>query len=108
MSVQNESKRIHFRGETAVFRVSFFADAAQTTPTVPLDTADFPSYTIFDIDNNAVQSGIGQVEASPGTYKVEFAIPPGASLSQDLSRWRIEWSMLSDQNIPHSGHPCPV
>jgi hypothetical protein len=94
MSIKNESTRIHLRKDTAVFRVTFFSDVAQTVAVTPLDVTQYPAYSIYDPNNSLVQSGVGQPEASPGKYKAEFVIPHDAPLSQDLSRWRIEWVMV--------------
>ena len=98
MPILNDTRRLFLRNETAEFKVHFFADAAQTIPLTPLDSAVYPAYTIYDIDNEAIQSGVGQPEATPGRYKAEFLVPPDAPLSNDVSRWRIEWTMVATDN----------
>ena len=95
MSIKNETFRIFLRKDTAVFRVNFFSDVAQTIPIIPVNIAQYPAYTIYDIANTVIQSGVGQPEASPGRYKVEFIIPADAPLSFDQKRWRIEWTIVS-------------
>jgi hypothetical protein len=96
MSVQNQTKhRLFLRGDTAKFVIHFFADAAQTVPLIPKDTALYPSYTIYDINNEVIQSGVGIPEVSPGRYRAEYQVPFDAPLSGDLARWRIEWVILS-------------
>lgn len=98
MTIQNESNRLFLRGETATFTVHFYTDAGLTYPIVPLDSAKFPAYTIYDINNEAVQSGIGIAEITPGRYRAEYEVPADAELSNDESRWRIEWVMVSDDD----------
>ena len=93
-----ENHRLYLRGETANFIVNFFEDAAGTVPAIPLDISLYPAYEIFDINNNVVQSGLGSPEVSPGRYKVDFIVPPTAPLSNDLQRWRIEWTLVSTTN----------
>ena len=61
MTVKNETQRIFLRGENVTLAVSFFSDMAATIPIVPLDVAIYPAYTIYDIDNQPVQSGVGQL-----------------------------------------------
>jgi hypothetical protein len=65
---------------------------------IPLDALQYPSYTIYNIHNVAVQSGVGQIENNPGSYKVEFQVPEDAPLSYDERRWRIEWVMVDQNN----------
>jgi hypothetical protein len=98
MTVKNETQRIFLRGENVTLAVSFFSDMAATIPIVPLDVAIYPAYTIYDIDNQPVQSGVGQLEASPGRYKTEFLVPTTAPLSSDMKRWRVEWTVVSTDN----------
>lgn len=98
MAIDNDSRRILLRGRLETFRTAFFEDAANTIPATPLDAGLYPSYTIYDIDNQVIQSGLGQPEATPGQYKVEFNVPTDAKLSQDLQRWRIDWVLVTDNN----------
>lgn len=95
---EKTSERIFLRGETATFVVHFYQDAGHTIPMIPLDSAKYPQYTIFDINGNAVQSGVGTPEITQGRYKTDFQITLDALLSSDLGRWRIEWIMVSDTN----------
>jgi len=94
MSVQNSSRRILTRGNESTFKVGFFADSSNTIPLVPLDALQYPAYSIFDPENQLIQSGIGQATNTPGQYKAIFLVPVDAMLSGDLSRWRIEWSIV--------------
>jgi len=98
MTTTTDNHRIFLRGETANFVINFFEDAAGTIPAIPLDVSQYPAYEIFDINNNVVQSGLGTPEVSPGRYKTDFIVPPGAPLSNDLDRWRIEWTMVTTTN----------
>lgn len=98
MAIQNRTARIFLRRNIGIFRVSFFVDAANTIPMLPLDASQYPSYSIYDINNILVQSGVGQVENSPGSYKIEFQVPEDAPLSYDEKRWRIEWVMVDQDN----------
>lgn len=95
MPIQNQSYRIFLRGDTAKFVVHFYADAAHTTPLIPKDTAIYPSYAIYDVNNEVIQTGVGIAEVTPGRYRAEYQIPFDAALSGDTARWRIEWVMLS-------------
>jgi hypothetical protein len=98
MGHTTETRRIQFRGQTATFKVSFFKDKNQTQPLIPLDASQYPAYTVYNTDNVAVQSGIGQPVSGPGHYKAEFIVPEDAPLSHDEKRWRIEWQMVSTEN----------
>lgn len=98
MSIQDETNRIFLRGETAKFIVHFFEDAGQTIPITPIDSAKYPLYTIYDINNELIQTGIGIPEITPGRYRAEYIIPFDAPLSNDRSRWRIEWAIVSIDN----------
>lgn len=98
MAITNKTPRVFYRKENNVFRVSFFADVNKTIPLVPIDIGLYPAFTIYDINDVVVQSGVGQPEASPGTYKVEFLVPSDAPLSYDGKRWRIEWVLVSVDN----------
>lgn len=93
--IQNNAQRVFFRGNLATFTVSFYADAANTVPLVPLDIALYPAYTVYDINNTSVQSGVGQQISTPGTWQAKFQVPNDAPLSNDKNRWRIEWSMVT-------------
>jgi len=95
---QSTTQRIFLRGERVNLVVSFFADDAGTVPLVPLDIAEYPAYSIFDINGTVVQSGIGQPEGTPGRWKSEYLVPKDAPLSNDRSRWRIEWTFVSEDN----------
>jgi len=95
MAIANTSRRLYIRGNVATFKVSFFNDVALTSPMVPQDALVYPAYTIYDIDNQPIQSGVGQAETSPGMYKVDLLIPVDALLSNDDQRWRIEWAMVT-------------
>ena len=94
MPTTSNNNRLFLRGETASFVVNFFSDAAGTIPVVPFDAGLYPAYEIFDINNTVVQSGLGTPEVSPGRYRADFTVPPGAPLSNDLNCWRIEWTMV--------------
>lgn len=98
MAIQNKTQRIFYRNETSNFQVSFFADVANTIPLIPIDVGLYPAYTIYDLNNVAIQSGIGNAYVSPGTYKVDFLVPADAPLSYDDKRWRIEWQIVTDSN----------
>lgn len=100
MAIENQTNRIFLRRDTAVFRVNFFSDVALTMPVSPLDATQYPSYAVYDVNNNSIQSGVGQPEASPGRYKAEFIVPNDAPLSWDQKRWRIEWHMVSNDSPP--------
>lgn len=95
--IKGQARRTYDRGQQVELKVSFFKDAGATQPVVPKDATEFPAYTIYDINNQDVQSGVGQVEGSPGTWKAVWSIPDDAPLSNDLERWRIEWYMVSDE-----------
>ena len=98
MSIQNTTNRIFLRGETAKYIVHFYEDAGQTIPMTPIDTAKYPCYTLYDINNELVQIGLGIPEVTAGRYRAEFIVPFDAPLSNDRSRWRIEWTMISVDN----------
>jgi len=98
MSIQNSTNRIFLRGETAKFVVHFYEDAAQTIPSVPIDSSKYPSYSIYCPFNELIQSGIGIPEITLGRYRAEYIVGFDAPLSNDKSRWRIEWTMISVDN----------
>ena len=95
MAIINETQRLFLRGEVTNFTVNFFADAALTMPLTPLDASQYPAYTIYDINNEVVQSGIGVADTTPGRYRADFIVPTDAPLTNDISRWRIEWTMVA-------------
>lgn len=112
----NSSSRIQTRGELTEFRVSFFADANNTTPLVPISPA-YPAYTIYDLNGIPIQTGVGTTPVS-GQWTAQFQVPKdapltyfhqapqrygdegqGAPLTADTSgRYRIEWQMVTDAN----------
>lgn len=98
MPVANKTSRTMLRGNETVFSVAFFADSANTTPLVPLDSLLYPAYTIYDPENQQIQSGVGQATNTPGQYRTNFLVPVDAKLSNDQARWRIEWSLV-DVNL---------
>jgi hypothetical protein len=55
----------------------------------------YPAYTIYDINNEVIQTGVGIPEITPGRYRAEYQIPFNAPLSGDTARWRIEWVLVS-------------
>jgi hypothetical protein len=91
-------KRIHMRGDVTELRAGFFNDEAHTSPIVPINAMSYPSYTIYDPDNQPIQSGVAQPEGGPGLYKIMFSVPTDATLSNDVKRWRVEWTMVSTDN----------
>lgn len=98
MSIKNSTRRILLRKNLETFKVAFYADAAQTIPMIPIDASKYPAYSIYDINNQLIQSGIGSPEMTPGSYKTQWLIAPDAPLSNDIQRWRIEWTMVSVDN----------
>lgn len=90
--------RISTRGELQTFKAAFFADEAKTTPLEPLDPAQYPSFSIYDINNTLIQSGTAILDGTAGNYKVDFQVPSNAVLSYDENRWRIEWVMVTSGN----------
>ncbi len=108
--------RILTRGETTQFKVSFFADDGLTVPLVPV-TPDYPRYTIYQPDGTAVQTGVGTL-TSAGVYTAPFMPAKDAPLSYfnkkpqtyndqaqgmeltaDGARYRIEWQIVTAENI---------
>ena len=98
MAVQNETNRIFLRGDTAKFIVHFYEDAGLTIPVIPIDSARYPVYSIFDCHNEVVQTGIGIAEITAGRYRAELIVSYDAPLSHDKNRWRIEWTIISTDN----------
>lgn len=111
----SQTPRIFTRGEESQFRVSFFADANQTTPLEPIGP-NYPSYTIYDPSGIAIQSGIGTM-LQPGQYRTNFLVPQdaplshfqqapqhygdegqGAPLTANEARYRIEWQIVTNAN----------
>lgn len=93
-----DNNRIHARCEEARFHASFFKDAGMSQPVVPLDSQEYPAFSIFNSDNVCVFKGVGTPFGGAGSYQVKYMIPQDAVLSCDESRWRIEWLMVSDDN----------
>lgn len=117
MAISSENtSRILTRGESASFKVAFFADAAKTMPLIPIN-ADYPRYEIFDLAGTSIQSGTGTMLTS-GYYVAPFQVPKDAELSYfdqrpqmhndvnqglDLTavhngRYRIEWTILTAES----------
>lgn len=98
MPIQNETNRIFLRGETAKFIVHFYEDAGHSIPVIPIDSAKYPNYSIYDCNNELVQTGVGIAEITPGRYRAELILAFDAPLSNDKTRWSIEWSIISTDN----------
>ena len=86
------------RKTTQTFRHSFWNDSDATEVMAPLDAAQYPAFQIVDPAGQIVYSGVAELDVSAPNYKVEFFVPPDALLSNDDRRWRIEWTMVSDEN----------
>ncbi len=82
------------RGDTFSFKASFFEDDL-VTPLVPIGP-EYPSFSVFDINNTIVSSGTAVQDGLAGNYAVSFSVAPNAALSQGNSSWRIEWTMVTD------------
>ena len=115
MAASSQTPRILTRGETTQFRVGFFADDAKTIPLTPI-SPDYPAFTILDPSGTPIQSGTG-IMRSPGNYAFDFLVPKdapltyfqqapqqyndqgqGVPLSNDQSRYRIEWTIVTAEN----------
>ena len=94
----SNTNRICTRGELQTFKAGFFADDAHTIALEPLDPSIYPSFTIYDINNTAYQSGVAVQDGPAGFYKVDFLVPTTAPLSYDEKRWRIEWLLVTANN----------
>lgn len=92
----NTEVRTLQRGMTHRLECSFFQDDAMTIPLVSYDLTQWPSFSIFDVTNNIVSTGVGQ-QLSPGNYQCLWNIPADATLSNDDRRYRIEW-YFKDEN----------
>lgn len=98
MAVKSSSDvRAVYRGTVHRFEASFFEDDAQTTPIVPEDNTKYPTYTIYDVANNAISTGIGTLITS-GNYYSRWSCPEEAVLSSDDRMYRIEWAMLDSNS----------
>jgi len=94
MAVKSTSNvRTLNRGETQKFEVSFFEDEAKTIPITSSDLTKYPAYTIYDVENNTVTTGIGTF-ISVGNWYALWAIPITALLSSDNRNYRIEWDLV--------------
>lgn len=99
MPTQSQNNpRVLTRGELTKFRASFFIDDAKTMPIIPIDPLLYPSYRIVDINGMTVQSGVGVQEALNGYWLTEFQVAKDAPLAYNKQRWRIEWSIVSNDN----------
>lgn len=93
-----DNNRIHARCEEARFHASFFKDAGLSQPVVPLDSSEYPAFSIFNPENVCVFKGVGSPFGGAGSYQTKYTIPQDAILSCDERRWRIEWLMVSEDN----------
>lgn len=115
-SVSNPTPRIFTRGETSQFRVAFFGDEEATQPLIPI-TPQYPQYTIFNPEGTPLQTGTG-TQFEPGNWRINFLVPKdaklsyfnqqpqtyndkgqGAPLTADVTRYRIEWTMVTAENF---------
>jgi len=86
----------HARGIGVVFEADFFDDAPNnTTPAVPANPAESPSYTIVDPSGVQVNSGVGTPGSQPGRWTASWAVPQDAPLSTQSNKWRIVWNMVA-------------
>jgi hypothetical protein len=86
------------RGDTHTFTQNFFADNTKTQPLIPKDPANYPSYTIIDIDGQIIATGIATIDGSAGYYKFDFTVPLDAAISNDDRRWQVRWYILTTTN----------
>lgn len=91
------------RGEDVTFRAGFFEDAAQTVPRPAIDVAQ-PTYEIVDPDNTVVASGSGvpDVDAGAGFFKVDWSVPVDAPLGPQGAEWRIDWFFVDAGGHSHA------
>lgn len=88
------------RGREHTFRMAFWEDLDAGIPLVPFDAGRYPSYSIYDPNGTAVQTGRAEIDGSTPNYKAMFTPPAGAMLSNDDRRWRIDWFLLSETGRP--------
>ena len=88
-------KRILYRDRVYIFKQSFLDDNGD--PLVPKDST-YPRYSIYDIDNNEVETGSTFETADPGWYGVRFQSRNDAPLSTDELGWRIEWLFIDEDD----------
>jgi len=84
------------RGETYTFKATFFEDDG-STPLIPLNSS-YPSYSVYNISNALVTSGIAVQDGPAGNYKFDFFVALNAELSYSNKSWRLEWMMITDGN----------
>lgn len=86
------STRTLVRGNVVTFQTRFVA--ADGTPLVPADSAQYPAVTITDTEGVVIQTGVG-VDISTGTWSYQFMIPADGVVSTDEHPWRIDWFMTT-------------
>lgn len=86
----------HARGIGVMFEVEFFDDApANTTPSVPANPSESPSWSIVDPTGVQVTNGVGLPGSAPGRWTANWSVPPDAPLSTVSDKWRIVWNMVT-------------
>jgi hypothetical protein len=86
------------RGESHIFRQSFFEDENKYTPVTPIDTGKYPRVNIVNINGEVIISDIATLDGTPGNYRYNFQVPLNAEISNDDRRWRIEWYVITNKN----------
>lgn len=99
LTTEDTIPRILTRGTTQKFCVGMFTDGSKSTPLIPKDPLQFPSYEIVDPNGVTVQSGVLQQEGSPGNFCVAWTVPNDATLSNANSRYEFKARILTNTNV---------
>ena len=90
--------RTVYLGETIEATASFFKDNVAINS---LDPSLYPYYVVKDINSELVSAGIGTIGVD-NLYHASITIPDNASLSTDVAKYVIEWTLVSTFNESYS------
>jgi len=98
LTESDDIPRILTRGTTQVFRVGFFTDGSKTTPLIPKDPLQYPSYEIRDPNGVTVQNGVLQPDGGIGEYATSWTVPNDAMLSNPNNRYQFNAFIITNTN----------
>ncbi len=98
LTEEDDIPRLLTRGTTMPFRIGFFTDGSKSTPLIPKDPLQYPSYEILDPNGVAVQSGVLQADGGIGEYATTWTVPNDAMLSNANSRYQFKAFIITNTN----------
>ena len=98
LTEEDDIPRLLTRGTTRSFRIGFFTDGSKSTPLIPKDPIQYPSYEILDPQGVTVQSGVLQADGGIGEFATTWTVPNDAQLSNPNSRYQFKAFIITNTN----------